>query len=188
MGRSLYKKYSKKMKVGKYTYGHDNIETFWEGDPPNNAKLVIGSFCSIGGRIKIYCGGNHRVDWITTYPFGHISRDIFNRFDGVGHPKTNGDVIIGNDVWIGADSTIMSGIKIGDGAVIAANSHVVKDVEPYTMVGGNPARVIKKRLPEPIIDKLLKLKWWELDDNTINEISPLLCSGDYEKLFLFFNI
>jgi hypothetical protein len=79
----------------------------------------------------------------------------------------------------------MSGITIGDGSVIAANSHVVKNVEPYSVVGGNPAKLIRKRFSDDIIDKLLDLKWWNLDDNIINEISPLLCSGDYENLFLF---
>lgn len=174
------------MKVGKYTYGTNNIKTFWEGNPPHCASLNIGSFCSIADRIKIYLGGDHRIDRITTYPFGHIHNDIFNGFNGSGHPKTNGDVNIGNDVWIGADVTIMSGVTIGDGSVIAANSHVVKDVEPYSVVGGNPAKLIKKRFSDNIIDKLLDFKWWNLDDNKINEISPLLCSGDFDKLFSIF--
>ena len=175
------------MTVGKYTYGHDNITTFWEGNPPNNAKLTIGSFCSIAGRIKIYCGGNHNINRVSTYPFGHVYQNIFNKHDGIGHPSTKGDVWIGNDVWIGADVTIMSGVSIGDGAVIAANSHVVKSVEPYTLVGGNPASFIKKRFSDEIIDKLLKIKWWDLEDSIINEISPLLCSEDFESLFLTLN-
>lgn len=83
-------------------------------------------------------GGNHRTDWLTTYPFGHIHKDIFTNFSGVGHPATKGSVVIGNDVWIGTNVTIMSGVSIGDGAVIANNSHVVKDVLPYSIVGGNP--------------------------------------------------
>ena len=174
------------MIVGKYTYGSHNITTFWEGNPPSCASLNIGSFCSIADRIKIYLGGNHRLDRISTYPFGHINQNPFSAFNGEGHPQTNGDVNIGNDVWIGADVTIMSGVTIGDGAVLAANSHIVKNVEPYTIVGGNPAKLIRKRFSEPVIDKLLELKWWNLDDNIINQISPLLCSGDFDGLFSFF--
>jgi acetyltransferase-like isoleucine patch superfamily enzyme len=170
------------MEVGRFTYGHENIKTFWEGDPPSCARLKIGSFTSIAERIKIYLGGNHRTDWISTYPFGHINNQTFTRHNGTGHPKTNGDVTIGNDVWIGADVTIMSGINIGDGAVIAANSHVVKDVEPYSIVGGNPAKLIKKRFTDEQISKLLELKWWDMEIETINNISPLLCSANIEEL------
>jgi hypothetical protein len=174
------------MIVGKHTYGAHNITTFWEGNPPDCAALRIGSFCSIADRIKIYLGGNHRTDWISTYPFGHINAR-FTAFDGKGHPATNGDVNIGNEVWIGADVTIMSGVTIGDGAVLAANSHVVKDVEPYSIVGGNPAKLIRKRFDDKTIEKLLEIKWWNLDDETINHISPILCSGDFDKFFSFFN-
>jgi acetyltransferase-like isoleucine patch superfamily enzyme len=106
-------------------------------------------------------GGNHNSDWVTTYPFGHIHQNIFNTFNGEGHPATKGDVIIGNDVWIAANVTIMSGVTIGNGAVIANNSHVVKNVDPYSLVGGNPAKLIKYRLTPEQIKKLLEIKWWE---------------------------
>ena len=165
------------MKIGKHTYGHNNISVLTWGE---GSKLEIGSFCSIASNIKVYLGGNHRVDWITTYPFGHINQGLFNKFDGKGHPKTNGNVIIGNDVWIGSDVTIMSGIKIGDGAVLANNSHVVKDVEPYSIVGGNPAKLIKYRFDKDVIEKLLEIKWWDLSDDKINELSPLLCSENIQ--------
>ena len=166
--------------VGKYTYGTPNV--LWEN---KSAGLTIGKFCSIAGNVNIYLGGNHRTDWITTYPFGHIHKDIFNTFDGTGHPSTKGDVVIGNDVWIGNNATIMSGVKIGDGAVIANNSHVVKDVEPYSMVGGNPAKFIKFRFSTEQIEKLLKIKWWDWDDKKINRDLQLLCSGDIDKFILF---
>jgi acetyltransferase-like isoleucine patch superfamily enzyme len=97
--------------------------------PTDNAKLTVGNFCSIGNSVNIYLGGNHRTDWVTTYPFGHILQEKFDAFNGKGHPATKGDVVIGNDVWIGDNVTIMSGVTIGDGAVIANNSHVVKNVE-----------------------------------------------------------
>lgn len=166
------------MKVGRHTYGHNNINIIW-----NQASLEIGSFCSIAANCNIYLGGNHRTDWITTYPFGHINKHIFNKFNGEGHPATKGKVVIGNDVWIGNNVTIMSGVTIGDGAVIACNSHVVKDVEPYSIVGGNPARLIKYRFDKETIEKLLKLKWWEWDDKKINEHSHILCSSDISQLF-----
>ena len=160
------------MTFGKYTYGSPKI--FWEND---NAKLVVGNFCSIGANVNIYLGGNHRTDWVTTYPFGHINRDKFNMFDGKGHPSTKGNVIIGNDVWIGNNVTIMSGVTIGDGVVIANNSHVVKNIQPYTVVGGNPAKLIKYRFTPDQIIKLLEIKWWFWDDEKINKFTPLLCNN-----------
>jgi acetyltransferase-like isoleucine patch superfamily enzyme len=166
--------------LGKHTYGHENIRVYDWGE---GKSISIGAFCSLATNIQIFIGGNHRSDWISTYPFGHIHKNTFNEFNGIGHPSSNGDVIIGNDVWIGANSTIMSGITIGDGAIIANNSHVVKNVEAYEIVGGNPARSIRKRFDEPTIEKLLKIKWWNLEDSEINKISPILCSNNMETLF-----
>jgi acetyltransferase-like isoleucine patch superfamily enzyme len=163
------------MSVGKYSYGRPNIN--WNN---NDAKLIIGNFCSIANGVNIYLGGNHRIDWITTYPFGHIHKNIFNKFDGVGHPSTKGNVVIGNDVWIGANSTIMSGIKIGDGSVIANNSHVVKNVEPYSIVGGNPAKHIRYRFTQEQIKELLDIQWWYWEDEKINEFTKILCNNDID--------
>ena len=123
-------------------------------------------------------GGNHRTDWVTTYPFGHIHNNIFNNFNGEGHPSTKGDVVIGNDVWIGANVTIMSGVTIGDGVVIANNSHVVRNCEPYSMVGGNPAKLIKKRFTEEQIESLLEIKWCHWEISKINKFTPFLCNPD----------
>lgn len=164
---------------GKYTYGNCTVHTW--GEP---YTLRVGNFCSIAGNVNVYTGGNHRTDWITTYPFGHIHKNIFNTFDGTGHPKSNGHVIIGNDVWIGANATIMSGVTIGDGAVIANNSHVVKDVPPYSIVGGNPAKVIKYRFSEEQIAKLLEIKWWSWDDDRINRNLHLLCNPNIDEFIL----
>jgi acetyltransferase-like isoleucine patch superfamily enzyme len=164
------------MSYGRYTYGVPNI--LWQN---SDAKLVVGNFCSIAGGVNIYLGGNHRTDWVTTYPFGHIHQDMFNNFNGMGHPSTKGDVIIGNDVWIGSGVTIMSGVIIGDGAVIANNSHVVKNVEPYSLVGGNPSKLIKYRFTEEQIEKLLEIKWWFWDDDKINTFGPLLCNNDINE-------
>jgi acetyltransferase-like isoleucine patch superfamily enzyme len=168
------------MSFGKYTYGKPNIITW----APSDAILNVGNFCSIAGNVNIYLGGNHRTDWVTTYPFGHIYQNTFNNFNGIGHPSTKGSVNIGNDVWIGDNVTIMSGITIGDGAVIANNSHVVKNVEPYSLVGGNPAKLIKYRFSSDQIEQLLKIKWWYWDDEKINKYTPLMCNENIDNFIL----
>lgn len=160
---------------GDYTYIGGNFKVEW-GD---RSGLYVGKFCSIGANVMVYLGGNHNVDWVTTYPFGHIHQDIFHH-SGIGHPSTKGDVIIGNDVWIANNVTIMSGITIGDGAIIANNSHVVKNVEPYSIVGGNPARLIKLRFTPDQISALLRIKWWDWDIQRINSNIPLLCSPNIQ--------
>lgn len=167
------------MIVGKYTYGEGNIKVHY----PEEGRLSVGSFCSVAENCHIYLGGSHRTDWATTYPFGHIHKNIFNQFDGRGHPQKGRDVAIGNDVWIAINVTIMSGVTIGDGAIIALNSHVVKNVDPYSIVGGNPARLIKYRFDREIISKLLEIKWWNLPDERINQLSPFLCSDNFSELF-----
>lgn len=164
------------MSYGRYTYGTPTIHRWREC-----ATLTVGSFCSIAANVNIYLGGNHRTDWVTTYPFGHIYKDTFKTFNGEGHPATKGDVIIGNDVWIGSNATIMSGVTIGDGAVIANNSHVVKNIEPYSLVGGNPAKLIRYRFTQEQIDQLLKIKWWEWEDNKIDKYTSMLCNPNIDE-------
>jgi acetyltransferase-like isoleucine patch superfamily enzyme len=163
---------------GKYTYSSPIL--LWN-DNNKDANLIVGNFCSIANTVKIYLGGNHNKDWVTTYPFGHIHQNIFNNFTGEGHPSTKGNVTIGNDVWIADNVTIMSGVNIGDGAIIANNSHVVKDVEPYSIVGGNPARFINYRFTKEQIEKLLTIKWWYWDDEEINRVTQLLCNKDIDQ-------
>ena len=167
------------MNVGKYTYGANNIELHKFS---HTEKLTIGSFCSIAAKVVIFTGGNHRTDWVTTFPFGHICGDTFPGFNGQGHPASKGDVNIGNDVWIGYGVTIMSGVTIGDGAVLGAKSVVTKDVSPYSIVCGNPAKEVKKRFSSEIIEKLLEIKWWNWDEKKINDHLNILCSGDVELL------
>lgn len=162
--------------IGKHTYGRPMI---W--NEPNGANLTIGNFCSISQNVKIFLGGNHRTDWVTTYPFGHVNQNIFKNFNGVGHPTTKGNVVIGNDVWIGENATILSGVTIGDGAVIANNSHVVKNVEPYSVIGGNPAKFIKYRFTKEQIEKLLQIQWWNWSDEKINQFTPLLCNSNIDN-------
>jgi len=172
---------SKIILMGKNSYGVKNISIASWGE---GAHLFIGSFCSIAVGQRIFLGGNHRVDWSTTFPFGHIFNKEFSNgsINGHGHPSSKGHVIIENDVWIGERCTIMSGVKIGSGSVIAANSVVVKDVEPYTIIGGNPARHIKDRFPQNISKQLLEIKWWEKSDEDINKIVPLLQQQPTDKI------
>lgn len=161
--------------VGDYTYYDDfeNINNFeknvkyhfdFVGD-----KLIIGKFCMIASDVKfIMNGANHLTKSISSFPFAIFGEDWKNAMDGKSYP-TKGDTEIGNDVWIGFNSTIMPGIKIGDGAIIATNSTVTKNVEPYTIVGGNPAKEIKKRFEKEQIDKLLEIKWWNWEIEKITE-------------------
>jgi len=173
--------------VGDYTYYDDfeNPENFernvlyhfdFEGD-----KLIIGKFCSIASDVKfIMNGGNHRTDWFTNYPF-----PIFGKGWEVAMPDTwpnKGDTIIGNDVWIGYGATIMPGVHIGDGAIIATASVVTRPVKPYEIVGGNPAQVIRKRFEEPVIQELLEIQWWHWDIEKITNNLKAICSGNLEAL------
>lgn len=135
------------------------------------ANLTIGSFCSIADGLKIILGGNHRVDCVSTFPFGFVYKDELGIEKISGHPSTRGDIKIGNDVWIGSDVTILSGVTIGDGAVIGANSTVTKNIEPYAVVGGNPAKLIRFRFNKDVIDMLLRLKWWYLPVSDIRKLS-----------------
>ena len=152
--------------VGKHTYGNNNIEIYYWGE---DTWLDIGDFCSLSGHILVYLGGNHRIDWATTFPFGHIHQQTFNKFNGVGHPQTKGDVKIGNDVWIGARAFIKNGVKVGNGSIIAAGAVVVKDVPDYAIVGGIPAKIIRFRFSETIIEELLKIQWWDWDEEKLKE-------------------
>lgn len=126
---------------------------------------------------------NHRLGSVTTYPFNVFGGSWQeNTSDHMSQLPFKGDTVIGNDVWIGRESIIMPGVKIGDGAIIAAYSVVTKDVEPYSVVGGNPARFIKKRFNDELIELLLEFKWWDLPPEKLVAVLPLLCDFDLEKV------
>lgn len=128
-------------------------------------------------------GGNHHNEWLTTYPFNALVPEIWGDIDS-GIAATKGNITIGNDVWIANDVTIMSGVTIGDGATIANGAKVVKDVEPYTVVGGVPAKPIKQRSQASYIKQL---EWWNWPLEKIAEAIPILQSSDYKKLEEFHN-
>jgi acetyltransferase-like isoleucine patch superfamily enzyme len=168
---------NKNFSIGDYTYGKPTI--LFENDKTN---LIIGNFCSIAANVTIFLGGNHRIDWITTYPFNELNNYFPDAYFVKGHPSSKGDVIIGNDVWIGRNVVIMSGITIGDGAVIAAGALVSKSIGDYEVWGGNPATFIKKRFDDDKIKDLKILKWWDWDINKIKNNIPNLCSDDVSAL------
>jgi acetyltransferase-like isoleucine patch superfamily enzyme len=168
------------VKVGKYTYDINCINIYvWD---KSEVSVSIGRFCSISYGLDIYTGGNHRVDWISTYPFGwnEATKKIVS--PAKGHPAKNKSVTIGHDVWIGRNVTVMSGVAIGDGAVIAANSHVVKDVPAYAIAGGNPAKVIKYRFDSATIAQLQAMEWWNWDDERIFNSLNIICAPPPKQL------
>lgn len=145
-------------------------------------KLIIGKFCQIGAGVEfVMNGANHQMNAVSTYPFY-----IFGSWDQSAPSKEDlpfkGDTVVGNDVWIGQNSTILPGVHIGDGAIIGLNSVVTRDVPPYTIVAGNPAKAVRKRVDDELIDLLLKLKWWDKSIEEINALIPLLSCSDLAKV------
>lgn len=168
------------MNIGSYTYGHQNIREVFK-DEFTDVSLTIGKFCSIASNISVYCGnGFHDSKNVSTYPFGYVYSDIINS-KKINKGKTNGNIIIGNDVWIGDNVTIMSGCKIGDASIIATNSHIVSDVPPYAIFGGNPGKLIKYRFTEEVIENLLKIRWWDWEIEKIKENIHLLNCDNINK-------
>ncbi|KPM47652.1 CatB-related O-acetyltransferase [Jiulongibacter sediminis] len=174
--------------IGDYTYYDDfeNVENFEKNVKYHfdfvDDKLIIGKFCMIASDVKfIMNGANHLTDALSTYPFAIFGNGWENAMDGKSYPQ-KGDIHIGNDVWIGYNATIMAGVTIGDGAIIATNSTVVKDVEPYSIVGGNPAKEIKKRFSKEVISKLLELQWWNWDIEKITRNIQNLTGDKIENI------
>lgn len=144
-------------------------------------KLIIGKFCSLASDVTfIMNGGNHRTDWITNYPF-----PIFGAGWEAAMPEAwpnKGDTVVGNDVWFGYQATVMPGIHIGDGAIIATKAVVTKDVPPYAIVGGNPSQVIRMRFEATVVARLLDIRWWDWEIGKITRNVQAICSGDLEAL------
>lgn len=175
--------------VGEYTYYGDpegpegfesNVLYHYDfiGD-----KLEIGKFCAIATGVQfIMNGANHKLDGFTTYPFGIFGSGWEAGIPSLESLPLKGDTIVGNDVWIGHRAVIMPGVKIDDGAIIGAYAVVTKDVPPYSIVGGNPAKLIRKRFDDETIELLLQLQWWNWDAKTITKHIPLLIGSDKEQL------
>lgn len=165
------------LEMGKWSYTNPNI-TEWG----NGAKATIGKYCSIADNVSIFLGGNHRIKWVTTYPFPvHWPMDrVYPRVD-----TTKGDVIIGNDVWIGSGALILSGVTIGHGAVIGARAVVAKNVPPYGVVVGNPGRIVKYRFTPNQIEKLLAIGWWDWPEDDIAKAMPFLLNEDIDQFIQY---
>lgn len=159
--------------IGAHTYGHPTV---LEG---GYADLRIGNFCSIGPNVTLILG-NHRTDLVTTYPFTTLAHFWPEAAASGPDHQSRGDIVIGHDVWFGANATVTSGVTIGSGAVIAANALVTKDVPPYAIVGGNPARVIRYRFADGIIARLLAIAWWDWPEPLLRERLPLMMASDIE--------
>ena len=170
--------------VGDFTYiadyefeSHVTHHYEWNGD-----KLIIGRFCQIASGVEfVMNGANHQMSAVSTFPFYTLEGwDMEPPADS--DLPLKGNTVIGNDVWIGQNAVILPGVNIGDGAIIGANSVVGSDVEPYTVVAGNPARMIRKRFDDELIDLMLKFKWWDKSVDEINLLIPVLTCGDLEKV------
>lgn len=160
--------------MGAHSYGEPFIPTY----PGDTTRVRVGAFVSIALDVVLLDGGNHRTDWISTYPFR--ARFGLPGAYADGHPVTNGDVVFGNDVWIGRGARMRSGVTIGDGAVVAGYSIVTRDVRPYTIVAGNPAREIRRRFEDAQIDALLQIAWWDWPLERVLASVPQLCSANVE--------
>ena len=177
------------IQVGDYTYyddknGADKFEEHvthhyeFLGD-----KLIIGKFCQIASGITIIMNGaNHRMNSVTTYPFNIMGNGWEKVTPSLDELPFKGDTVIGNDVWIGQNVTILPGVHIGDGAIIGANSIVTKDIPAYHIAGGNPSKIIRKRFDDELINYLEQIKWWDWEEKKIFDNLEILCSNDLEKI------
>lgn len=164
-------------KIGVGTYGCPIVHDWKEG-----TTLRIGAYTSIADEVHIFLGGHHRTDWITSFPFPEFIKEASHIQDYGG---TNGNVSVGNDVWLASGCCILSGVTIGDGAVVAARAVVTRDVEPYSIVAGNPAKHIRYRFDEQTRQALLDSAWWTWPEAEIRSIAPMLCSPDLNRFFAY---
>ena len=170
--------------VGDFTYIADSdfeshVTHLYEW---NDDRLIIGKFCQIAAGVEfVMNGANHQMNAVSTFPFYTLEG-----WNAATPQKSDlplkGDTVIGNDVWIGQNATILPGIHIGDGAIIGANSVVSKNIEPYTIVAGNPIRVIRKRFDDELIELLEHFKWWDKSIDDINSLIPILTCSDLKKV------
>ncbi len=172
------------MEIGKHTYGIENVDfQVYKGSECN---IEIGKYCSIGPDVRIITGGIHPPEWVSLYPF-RIQFKLKGAFlDGM--PRTNGNIVIGNDVWIGTGVTILSGVFIGDGAIVATGSLVTKNLDPYCIYGGVPCKLIKKRFPDDDVKKLQDIAWWNWDEIDVLDAVELLSSENIKDFLIKYKL
>ena len=170
--------------VGDFTYIADSdfeshVTHFYEW---NGDKLIIGKFCQIAAGVEfVMNGANHQMNAVSTFPFYTLAGwDMAP--PAPSDMPLKGDTVIGNDVWIGQNAVILPGVHIGDGAIIGANSVVGSDVEPYTIAVGNPAKFLRKRFGDELIELLLRFRWWDKSVEEINDLIPILTNSNLEKV------
>ena len=163
--------------IGAYSYGRPKVRF-----PESGRRLTIGRYCSIADKVEILLGGDHRLDWVSTYPFAAMQALFPDAQAPADYHSSRGDVVIGNDVWLGSGCMILSGVTVGHGAVVAARAVVTRDVAPYAVVAGNPARVVRKRFEPDTIAALLDAAWWDLPHADVTRLVPLLQSGRIAEL------
>ncbi|PKQ38702.1 MAG: chloramphenicol acetyltransferase [Actinobacteria bacterium HGW-Actinobacteria-1] len=175
--------------IGDFTYYDDPVDSEdFERNvlyhyPFYGDKLIIGKFCALATGVRfIMNGANHKLTSPSTYPFSLFGNGWERVTPSLEDLPIKGDTVVGNDVWIGYESLVMPGVHIGDGAIVAARSVVVSDVAPYTIVGGNPARPIRQRFSQDVIDRLLEIAWWDWDVHEITHNLEAIVSGDADAL------
>lgn len=175
--------------VGEYTYydDPDDSENFERNVlyhfPFIGDKLIIGRFCAIARGVRfIMNGANHKMSGISTYPFQIFGSGWEKVMPAPGDLPYKGDTVVGNDVWIGYEALVMPGVRIGDGAIVSSRSVVTSDVEPYTIVGGNPAKPIRRRFAPEQVATLLEIAWWDWPIETITEHLELIVRADVDAL------
>jgi acetyltransferase-like isoleucine patch superfamily enzyme len=166
-----------RLSMGPHSYGRPLVR--WYPGDSESLRVRIGSFVAIADDVVMMIGGEHRVDWISTYPF-RVMFDLPGKYED-GHPRSKGDIVIGNDVWIGRGARILSGVTVGDGAVIGAYSVVTKDVRPYAIVAGNPAGEVRRRFSDEQIEALLRIRWWEWGDAELHAAVSELNSDQIDE-------
>ncbi|HEX8416856.1 MAG TPA: CatB-related O-acetyltransferase [Methylobacterium sp.] len=163
--------------IGAYSYGRPKVRF-----PESGRRLTIGRYCSIADKVEILLGGDHRLDWVSTYPFAAMRGLWPDAQASQDHHASRGDVRIGSDVWLASGCLILSGVRIGHGAVVAAHAVVARDVPDYAVVAGNPARIVRHRFAPGIVEGLVETAWWELEPGPVSRLVPLLQADRPEAL------
>ncbi len=163
--------------IGAYSYGRPKVRF-----PESGRRLTIGRYCSIADKVEILLGGDHRLDWASTYPFAAMPGLFPDARAPEDYHASRGDVTIGHDVWLGSGCMILSGVTLGHGAAVAARAVVARDVPAYAVAAGNPARIVRRRFDEATVDALIAAAWWDRPHPEVTRLVPLLQSGEIGDL------